>query len=568
MLYPTFATVLASFQQDASILTFSCINLQCGTGLDQDQKHVATNILRQQYDLITARDVRDVMALLLCGQDQKYYNHKNHLIDQWGPELPHLDLKKRTQSPYSLVNGRRSASTGSSRRSSNVLTPPSSSPRDADNLQVRPTTPLPRRRLFSTPSTSSSQSEHSRQGTPAVHDDNDTQDIEQSRTSTLDGHDSPSVERLRRRARRSSSMYEQEMEIDGAATDIRLSTESSHRPASQDLTDDERMEEADEQVPGAFVSENSDATQRSDRRQTFYQESINENPEQGRRSRQLPVPEDRPPFYLSETTNFAPWTIRREVLNLLWEPIPDTRSKGCVYVVKVKDRPYVKIGVTTRKLKIRLNEINTQISSVHGLSLESECLYSSRNDIPVLELMRLEKIIHTDLAYFQRNIQTLRLREFFEIDLESAQERVELWIDIMTGIKLKTGSEVASTYRSEAEDAVSKIARINDCPPSGTDRMSRQWWHTVNADTELRTQEWSKIFKREEGGYQVIWRKRFDTWVAGIVGLPLFVFFSSAMLTGSVWSGFVLSAVSLVAWLRYWESSRLRTKGLRMFLET
>lgn len=215
-------------------------------------------------------------------------------------------------------------------------------------------------------------------------------------------------------------------------------------------------------------------------------------------------------FSAGESSTWAPWKLRAEVLELLWEPLPDPNSKGSIYAVEVVGTPYVKIGITTRDVSERLKEIQKR----HGQNLRIGSK-DFKDNIPLLQLYRLERLVHADLAFFQRNLTVQRTtqrrthREYFQIDLATAMETICLWLKIMQTIGLDAGTEIDPHIKSSVRDWIRDI----DTPPVGASPGDYEPWKTVNTDHEQRHKMWSQAFKLEDGGHK---KRRVDRTVSSL----------------------------------------------------
>jgi hypothetical protein len=229
------------------------------------------------------------------------------------------------------------------------------------------------------------------------------------------------------------------------------------------------------------------------------------------------------PFSAGETSTWAPWTLRHEVIRLVEEPLPKPDSRGSIYAVEVTGTPYVKIGITTRDVRERLKEIRKR----HGQGLRIGC-EEVEDDIPLLQLYRLERLVHADLAFFQRNLTVQRTtqrrthREYFEVDLATAMKTIRLWLKIMQTIGLDAGSEIDQHIKTSVRDWIRDI----DAPPVGTSPEDYEVWKTVNANHELRHKIWSQAFKLDDGGFK---KRRVDRTVSSltVAALALCFLYSS-----------------------------------------
>lgn len=208
-------------------------------------------------------------------------------------------------------------------------------------------------------------------------------------------------------------------------------------------------------------------------------------------------------FQPGDASTWSPWTLRSEVLDLLLEPLPNLKAKGSIYAVKVNtanDTPMVKIGYTTRPVRTRLREIAAQQGNY--INPESRFFISH---IPILQLQRLEKLIHGDLNYFQRDlkIQNGRVhkthREYFTVDLNTAERTIKFWYDVIKDIGLEPGQELD-------EDIVANIRRH---PALAVERADvdatadePETWNRLNSDHCRRENIWNAVFRRDCGGFK------------------------------------------------------------------
>ncbi|KAK4544063.1 hypothetical protein LTR36_004561 [Oleoguttula mirabilis] len=149
-------------------------------------------------------------------------------------------------------------------------------------------------------------------------------------------------------------------------------------------------------------------------------------------------------FTAGEASSWALWTVRTEVRALVLEPLPKPNDKGCIYVVEdVATKRHVKIGMTMRPFRTRLAEI----ARTHKRSLDETNAWHLPG-ISYIQLLRLEALVHADLAQYQRNLSVRNSsnrrvhREWFEVDKATAQKTVRMWWDIMCNIGIKPGMEL------------------------------------------------------------------------------------------------------------------------------
>jgi hypothetical protein len=212
-----------------------------------------------------------------------------------------------------------------------------------------------------------------------------------------------------------------------------------------------------------------------------------------------------PAFSRGEASVWSPWAIRSQVLDVLLEPLPKPDAEGSIYAVKVGNgntTSIVKIGWTTRKVKRRLKEIARE----HGQPIDDSTKLSISN-IPLLQLQRLEAVVHADLAFFQLNLSVQnsngrgqkKHREYFEVDISIAQRTINKWWSRMQDIGLEPGRKLDP----EIETAIrlDPALDIERSETGGTAIGSNIWSHR-NADHAHRENVWDLVFKQQAGGFK------------------------------------------------------------------
>lgn len=217
-----------------------------------------------------------------------------------------------------------------------------------------------------------------------------------------------------------------------------------------------------------------------------------ESPSQQRQRRRMAIPGTssaaQEGFVEGEATSWAPWTIRSEVRSLMLQPLPKPRDKGCIYVVQHIDSQHVKIGITMRSFRDRLQE----------LSRDHQCKFDERSSyhlpgIPYIQLLRLEKLVHSDLAYFRRNLRvrnggTFRTyTEWFAVDIGTAQRTVSLWWEIMCKTRMEPGCELNADIHDQLTSSTAFDVEIVDA----ADRAHS--WAQANSDHGARLQLWTDL---------------------------------------------------------------------------
>lgn len=195
----------------------------------------------------------------------------------------------------------------------------------------------------------------------------------------------------------------------------------------------------------------------------------------------------------------APWTLCREVLELLWEPLPEKSKKyehgGSIYVAPVATPHYgiVKIGITSKKT----NERVRRISNEHGVRFDTNKTFFELN-IPGPLLERLEKLVHKSLAFWQRDLISSRSgqqrvhAEYFEIDLVSACKTIYLWLEIAKVTGLASGQTIHPELK-KAVQAHPDMGSIFHATENGL-LEADQWGH-INKDYQACILLWRQIFR-------------------------------------------------------------------------
>lgn len=246
-----------------------------------------------------------------------------------------------------------------------------------------------------------------------------------------------------------------------------------------------------------------------------------------RRGTNLEVSDD---FSHGDTASFAPWTIQERVCALLLEPLDPDR--GCIYVIQEPKSQHVKIGVTMKKANNRLK----QLSNEHNLELDKRsCSYIS--GIPYVQLCRLEKLVHADLAFFQRNRpvrkgqKVITRREWFAVDLPIARKTVKMWWAIMSKNNMEPGGEINPTAREALQHIPASDVEIFE----GEDEA--QAWERVNKDHKHRMQTWTSLLLPKEKTKADIIMERVWAWLGSVLfKFVKLVFVILIWPLGQIWS--------------------------------
>jgi hypothetical protein len=227
-------------------------------------------------------------------------------------------------------------------------------------------------------------------------------------------------------------------------------------------------------------------------------------------------------------TTWAPKKVRQEVIELFNTSLPTQKTVGILYLLKAEYSGHVKIGYTLGNWKERKSDI----ANKSGIVLDVNTSHAIQN-IPYAVLLRLEEIVHTDLAYFQRDLplkkRTRAQHEWFEIDFDVAVRTAEFWLG-----KISTPGT-----------SLGEINQVTD------DEKEQTNWPNIHRDHERRFRIWemSADMPLKPGlwdGLQSAWQRFGMLWAGGCVVILLagIAERSSAMVASVLlmvlWSGIVL----------------------------
>jgi hypothetical protein len=227
-------------------------------------------------------------------------------------------------------------------------------------------------------------------------------------------------------------------------------------------------------------------------------------------------------------TTWAPKKVRQEVIELFNTSLPTQKTVGILYLLKAERSGHVKIGYTLGNWKERKSDI----AKKSGILLDVNRSHTIQN-IPYAVLLRLEEIVHTDLAYFQRDLplkkKTRAQHEWFEIDFDVAVKTAEFWLDKISrpGTSLGENNQVAHDEKEQTN------------------------WPNIHRDHERRFRIWEMSTNSPPkpnlwDGLQSAWQKFGMLWVGGwiVIFLAGVAERSSAMVASTLlmvlWSGIVL----------------------------
>jgi len=228
------------------------------------------------------------------------------------------------------------------------------------------------------------------------------------------------------------------------------------------------------------------------------------------------------------STTWSPTRVRQEVAELFNTPLPTQKTVGTLYLLKAEHSSHVKIGYTLGNWKERKSDIETK----SGIILDANNTQAIQN-IPYAVLLRLEQIVHTDLAPFQRHVplkkKTRAQHEWFEIDFHIAKKTAEFWLDKISTPGTRLGD----------------VDQVTDAEKEQTN------WPGIHRDHERRFRVWDMVANTPPkpswwNGLQSAWRKFGMLWVLGwiVIFLAGIAERSSAMVVSvllmALWSGSVL----------------------------
>lgn len=224
------------------------------------------------------------------------------------------------------------------------------------------------------------------------------------------------------------------------------------------------------------------------------------NPKRVRRKRHIGDSVHDDGFHCGAAHAWAPWTIRAGVIELLEEPVPGPETAGQLFVVRVNTgdcQRYVKIGITHRAVKTRLEEVGAKLCQ-QNVSLDMKSIKTTVK-LPMMQITRLEKLVHADLAFFQRDLRIVKDKrisygtEYFEISQEEAWHTVSMWIGIMERAGMLPGEDLDKEVKKGIHGCSVYLEAV-DC--SNQEAEVEAWQH-INQDHEKRKLVWDGIPSRK-----------------------------------------------------------------------
>jgi hypothetical protein len=227
----------------------------------------------------------------------------------------------------------------------------------------------------------------------------------------------------------------------------------------------------------------------------------------GRRSITTLAPDDEcflqtDRFVKGEGSAWAPWKVRQEVSSLFTASLPTQKTSGCLYLLQDESLRYVKIGYTLGKWEERRSDIMSKA----GIKLDQNSTHTIGR-IPFAPLLRLEKLVHTDLKYFQRHLPTKKnnrtQHEWFEVDFSEAKQTADFWF---AKISLPGGY----------------LHRDSQIDGDDEEEKDKDKWCAIHNDHNKRRKIWETAIRLPPKPtiWQVIaeeWRKIGIVWFGGCV---------------------------------------------------
>lgn len=473
MTYLSFNVIKATFDGDNDVTHFECIGWPdgkaCGKELGWSRKNEARALLRtveerpigeKGEDGEYGKNRRDIIVLLLCKDCQGTYKERNNIMSRWQEDSPGIGFgPKGSPSHFSLHPSR---STSQRRRSSNA-TPSSTAPRpsartttsDSDVVREPPSSPsedAANRRRRSAPGRSPCLEPSGVEPPSTRH---------QEPNNAHGGVQNDPVMAYRGRSRTGCA--------DVGRLD-RLIEESTPESAQPDDNGSNPGSSAREIVSGSPPPTPPDSAE---------EETISIS--------------DTHPFSHGEASTWQPCALRSRVFSIFWKPLLEER--GSIYAVKVKDRPYVKIGKTRQDTNTRLRSIRSE----HRQVLDTGVKFNI-SDIPLLQLTRLEDLVKADLAFFQRDLHTGPKNhvEYFEVGLDDAKRTIVFWKE-----KLESqGVESGKVVDSKVSTAIQASALSADMFDGEEVLMTETERKRINSDHDLRICNWEKSFSQGQAGFK------------------------------------------------------------------
>jgi hypothetical protein len=231
----------------------------------------------------------------------------------------------------------------------------------------------------------------------------------------------------------------------------------------------------------------------------------------GRQSASPAAPNDamrsiRGLFKPGQGHEWSPQKIRHEVTKLFNASLPAQKTSGSLYLVKAKGSGHVKIGYTLGDRQERMSDIKSK----SGIELNEGVTFEI-SGLSFAVLLRLEKLVHTDLTHYQRDLQlkkkTRAQHEWFEIEFDQAVKTAHFWLD-----KINTPGATLRQNFQFTEDS--------------QEEWKNDESHRFHLDHKRRRQAWQTAIKLPpkptvQEKFEEKWREIGRLWFTGCVVIYL-----------------------------------------------
>lgn len=442
---PTFSETQTDFAQDNETIR-KCFahphGTRCTQSLQPERQSKAMSLMEKDAVQLDRAEVLSIITLLICEACQRAYryDYKNRIVEKWQLEL--LCLNSMTtndewrEDPYSLARIRTPSST--SRRTSAAvsrrsdITPSlsqqsthSESPLDTSRLSPTPAPRRPHRTPSGTASTA--MRPHLRPSLDTQQSVQMSEQVEVDPQELADGLEPLAIAQAAGRPLREPPTI-------GPPANLRPDQDEPMADADEPMADaDEPM--ADEEEP--------------------LQDRPSTPAEPGTSSS----------FYPGDASKWSPRMIVDNVEIILTSEVPPV-NRGAIYAFQQSHGPHVKIGYSTQSSAVARRQ---QIQRESNVTLD-ETVFHWVPNIEMRLLLRLEKLIHADLAYVQRKIKTRDGRgvrtihhEWFEIDFKTAKQCIDFWyIVVHSQAQLAEVDRTVSKACFDHSDEHSRLRINND----------------------------------------------------------------------------------------------------------
>jgi hypothetical protein len=323
-----------------------------------------------------------------------------------------------------------------------------------------------------------------------------------TRNTMDDAPESPSVARLKRRTRRENRKKTKHRSSKTSTVqeghDAGVADLPELRPTTVDRNIPEASTVAAIQITATISADDSREAGTTDVEMSELPEEETIVPPIDQENGNPPFQKDRPSvqdFYPGPASTSAPWTIRGDTLELFLKPLPKPRprheGRGTIYVVPIVqegEASIVKIGRTKRSSRRRISEIPGQ----QGQLLQ-EGSKTVLPGVPLLQLERLEKLVHQELAFFQRIPRNGRKhREYFEVDISVAQRSMLRWWNAMQNLGLEHARELDPSVIDAIRNHPALDLEMSDSNAIAADSTL---WSSLNSDHVRREAIWDLVLQ-------------------------------------------------------------------------